>query len=224
MSFRARPKYRQITISGDPSQRLHRDGLSDIVAALPFGDGGTRSIFLDVNHRQTKLLAEFSNCVRKLTERISIAEATAAHAPLVTFDKKIAMADEAIKRIAALPQSASVAVICPDRDSASTWHDLMKDGLDGNFRNPVLSERSRLVDRFKTHFTTPLDAKGLEFDAVVIPDISEFSEDDPIQVNGLYVAVSRPRYALLMGCASKNSGIGIVHCLLQAEHFRVHPL
>jgi superfamily I DNA/RNA helicase len=97
----------------------------------------------------------------------------------------------------------------------------MKDGLDGCFRNPVLSERSRLTERFKTHFTTPLDAKGLEFDVVVIPDISEFSEDDPIEINGLYVAVSRSRYALLLGCASTCADRGIVHRLLQAGHLRV---
>jgi hypothetical protein len=39
----------------------------------------------------------------------------------------------------------------------------------------------------------------LEFDVVVVPDISAFADHDPIALNGLYVAVSRPRQALLMG-------------------------
>jgi len=49
-------------------------------------------------------------------------------------------------------------------------------------------------------FTTPLQVKGLEFDVAVVPDISEFDESDPIALNALYVAVSRPRHALLLGC------------------------
>jgi len=221
MAFRARPKYRQITVSGDPSQRLHRDGLSDIVTALPFGEGGIRSIFLDVNHRQTKPLATFSNCIRRLTERISIAEATAAQAPLTTFGTRGDMADSITSKISKLPESASVVVICPDRDKASIWHELMKIGLDGCFRNPVLSERSRLTERFKTHFTTPLDAKGLEFDVVVIPDMSEYAEDDPIAINGLYVAVSRARHALLLGCDATRAKTGIVRQLLDSGHLRL---
>lgn len=220
MAFRARPKYRQITVAGDPSQKLHRDGLSDIVTALPFADGSIRSIFLDVNHRQTKPLSVFSNCIRKLTERISTAEATAAQAPFTVFRDAKRFAETAIQRIAKLPGEATVAVICPDRERSSRWYNLMKDGLDGFFRNPVLSERAQLTERFKTHFTTSLDAKGLEFDVVVIPDISEFSEDDPIEINALYVAVSRPRYALMMGCPEKRSQCGIVGQLVEAGHLR----
>jgi hypothetical protein len=223
MAFRARPKYRQITVSGDPSQRLHRDGLSDIVTALPFGDGSIRSIFLDQNHRQSKPLAAFSNSIRTLTERIPIAEATAAQAPLTIFHDKAELAELATQRISKLPGEASIAVICPDRDKAAAWYELMKDGLDGCFRNPMFSERSRLTERFKTHFTTPLDAKGLEFDVVIVPDVSEFAEDDPIEINGLYVAVSRPRYALLVGCAAERTQQGIVRQLLDAGHFRILP-
>jgi DNA helicase IV len=220
MAFRARPKYRQITVAGDPSQRLHRDGMSDIVTALPFADGSIRSIFLDVNHRQSRPLSVFSNCIRKLTERISIAEVTAAQAPLTVFRARGEFAEVAIKRIAKLPGEATVAVICPDQEKASSWYDLMKDGLDGFFRNPVLSERARLTERFKTHFTTSLDAKGLEFDVVVVPDVSEFSEDDPIEINGLYVAVSRPRYALMLGCPEERSQAGVIGQLVESGHFR----
>jgi hypothetical protein len=43
--------------------------------------------------------------------------------------------------------------------------------------------------------------QGLEFDVAVVPDISEFSSHDPIHLNGLYVAVSRPRHAILVGCS-----------------------
>jgi DNA helicase IV len=41
--------------------------------------------------------------------------------------------------------------------------------------------------------------KGLEFDVAIIPDISEFNDADPIALNALYVAVSRPRHAILLG-------------------------
>jgi DNA helicase IV len=213
--------YRKITVAVYQSQRLHRDGLSDIITALPFGDGGIRSIFLDVNHRQTKSLGALSNSIRKLTERISIAEVTAARAPLNVFRKRDHLAELVIEKIAKLPEEASIAIISPDRNKAAIWHALMKDGLDKCFRNPMLSERSHLTERFKTHFTTPLDVKGLEFDVVVIPDISEFTEDDPIEINALYVAVSRPRHALFIGCATDSAQKGLVRRLIDAGHLQI---
>ncbi|WP_352833768.1 ATP-binding domain-containing protein [Mesorhizobium sp. M0664] len=47
--------------------------------------------------------------------------------------------------------------------------------------------------RFHTHFTTPVEAKGLEFDVVVIPNLASYDGSDAVGRNSLYVAVSRPR-------------------------------
>jgi DNA helicase IV len=168
--------------------------------------------------RQSSPLAQFSSSIRKLTERTPIAELTASRAPLRLFRDATSLAEHIIARVAELPDQARVAVICADSNKAANWFNLMKEGLEGCFRNPILSERARLTERFKTHFTTPLDVKGLEFDAVVIPDVSEFQEDDPISMNGLYVAVSRPRYALLLGCNEDNSKKGIIELLIRMGH------
>jgi hypothetical protein len=98
----------------------------------------------------------------------------------------------------------------PTSETVRTWFDMMVPSLESTFRNPIVSDRARLTERLKTHFTTPLEAKGLEFDVAVVPDISEFSDEDPIDLNGLYVAVSRPRYAVLLGCNCSRVGHNVV--------------
>jgi hypothetical protein len=39
----------------------------------------------------------------------------------------------------------------------------------------------------------------LEFDVAIVPDISSFDLESVIGCNQFYVAISRPRHALLMG-------------------------
>lgn len=50
--------------------------------------------------------------------------------------------------------------------------------------------------RFYVHFTTALDAKGLEFDATIVPWIGRLDLADSVVANALYVAISRPRQQL----------------------------
>jgi hypothetical protein len=64
-----------------------------------------------------------------------------------------------------------------------------------------------------------LAIRGFGIVSTDLLDVSEFASDDPIEVNGLYVAASRPRYALLVGCDSKKTGQGIVRQLLDGGHF-----
>jgi len=80
-------------------------------------------------------------------------------------------------KIGALPGPASVAVICPTPDTVRAWFELMAPSLESAFRNPIISDRGRLTERLKTHFTTPTEAKGLEFDVAVVPDLSDFATD-----------------------------------------------
>jgi len=134
----------------------------------------------------------------------SINEVLPAH-----FEEQLEAAREAAK-LTALPDTASVVVISPSWETAQAWFDRIGPSLESAFRNPIVSDRARLTERLKTHFTTALDAKGLEFDVAVVPDISEFSDADPIALNGLYVAVSRPRHAILLGCRHSTVGHKVV--------------
>jgi DNA helicase IV len=223
MSSRAKAKYRQITAAGDASQRLHQVGISDVTRAFPRASE-VRQIYLTENFRQTEPLARFSRRIRLFTEgEVAIGDVEPCRAPLHTFENRQEFADLASSHIADLPEGATVAVISPTRAESQRWFDVMAPSLQSAFRNPILSDRARLTERFRTHFATPLEVKGLEFDAVVIPDISSFSEADQIAMNGLYVAISRPRHALLVGCARTGLESPMIKDLRESNDLVLQP-
>jgi hypothetical protein len=213
MGVRAKRKYRQITASGDTGQRLHVGGTANIANAFPYVTEPVRQILLDTNFRQSKALALLSQSFRAFTDGGERNVAEPCGAPIQVYLDQRGFAEFMTTKISSLPDTASVAVISPNEDTARKWFDMMAPGLQSAFRNPIISDRTRLTERLKTHFTTPLEAKGLEFDVAVIPDISEFNEADLISLNGLYVAVSRPRHAILLGCDHSKVGHKIVERL-----------
>jgi hypothetical protein len=164
-----------------------------------------RQISHDRNFRQSKPLAALSACFRAFTNGGEPPKKQACGAPVHTYASQIEFTEFAAAKIATLPDAASVVVISPNLESAQRWYSVLGPSLESTFRNPILSDRARLTERLKTHFTTPLEAKGLEFDVALVPDISEFGETDSIELNGLYVAVSRPRHAILLGCKSSRT-------------------
>ncbi|TGV61075.1 hypothetical protein EN784_01360 [bacterium M00.F.Ca.ET.141.01.1.1] len=226
MGYKALPKYWLVTVSGDASQRLHRDGLAEAQRAFPQIAMRHASVLLDRNMRQTGPLAALSACFRSLTEVDGGQMAGACNAPLDVYEDPAEFARMAIDRIVALPETASVAVICADDQDVDRWFALMHRDLDANFRNPMISDHSKLTMRFHTHFTTPVEAKGLEFDVVVIPNLAAYDGSDAVGRNSLYVAVSRPRHALLMGCDYEAIGSSMVVGMVDDGHLvlRTHEL
>lgn len=212
MGFRAKRKYRQITIAGDASQRLHSRGVSNIAELFPHLSEPVRQISLDTNFRQTKSLAALSMCFREFTDDGVFADQEPCGAPLHLYSDEIEFAKFVAMKIGELPDAASVAIISPSIEMAEGWYHAIGPDLEKAFRNPIVSDRARLTERLKTHFTTPREAKGLEFDVAVIPDISQFDEADPIELNGLYVAVSRSRHAIFLGCGRATHKVAKTLC------------
>ena len=200
MGFRAKAKYRQITVAGDVSQRLHRDGVVKLADAFPYIGSTVRQVALDTNFRQTAPLARLSNSFRAFTEGAEQVDLEPCGAPIHLYDETEEIADVIVSKISSLPGEASVVIIAPTADAVRNWFDVMASSLESSFRSPIISDRARLTERLKTHFTIPLEAKGLEFDVAIIPDLSGFDDADLIALNALYVSVSRPRHALLLGC------------------------
>lgn len=215
MGFRAKQKYRQITVAGDRSQRLHAGGVGNIADVFPYITEPIRQISLDKNFRQSEPLAHLSDCFRTFTDDGDLPKAEPCGAPIYTYDNQSELAEFAAARIGGLPDTASVVVISPSSETVQNWFSQIGPSLESAFRNPIISDRARLTERLKTHFTTPLEAKGLEFDVAVIPDISEFNDNNPIDLNGLYVAVSRPRHAILLGCNSSGTGHKVIKQLCE---------
>ncbi|CAO3404290.1 hypothetical protein [Azospirillum palustre] len=225
MGLRARPKYRQITVAGDLHQQLHRDGVRDFGRAFPYLQKSPAKHFLSENKRQRGALADLSHAFRRVVQGDSrLDEPVPARAPLYRYEDANAFARLAVEYLTELPREATVAVICRDDVDVNAWFARMSEGLEEQFRQPTISDRARLTERFATHFTTPLSAKGLEFDVVIVPDLSAFNLSDGIDANGAYVALSRPRYALIVGTSTEEPGSGPLAKLIDAQHFIVQSV
>jgi DNA helicase IV len=113
------------------------------------------------------------------------------------------MAQFILQRLLTVDPYATVAVIMPSELEARRWYDLLREDLAAYHRPALLSHRDDLTRRNDIHFTEVREAKGLEFDVVVIPNLASFDLANAIGCNQLYVAVSRPRHALLLGCEDR---------------------
>jgi DNA helicase IV len=110
------------------------------------------------------------------------------------------MSEFILERIRSVPRHATIAVIMPSTEEAKTWFDLLEEDLTAYHRPALMSRRDDLTRRFTIHFTEVLETKGLEFDVVIVPDLGTFDLDSTIGRNQAYVAISRPKQALILGC------------------------
>jgi len=198
-------KYDQITLSGDRQQRLQAFGTEDYQELFPTIPRRNRNqpIFLDRNFRQRAALASLSAGIRyelQRDSRLGGASHDVSVAKVHLFNSPSQMARLTLQRIREVDAYATVAVICPTEAEARGWYDLLRDDLAAYHRPALLSHRDDLTRRVDIHFTEVRETKGLEFDVVVVPDLGSFPLDTVIGRNQLYVAITRPKYALLMGC------------------------
>ena len=200
--------YHQITLSGDRCQQLQASGALELQKLFPFVARSlrNRSVFLDRNFRQRKDLQALSSGIRAVLqgdEKLERGERSAA--TLHTYQSDGAMVELISERLAAVDPYATIAVILPSETEARRWYDLLSENLSAYHRPALLSHRDDLTRRNDIHFTEAREAKGLEFDVVVVPNAASFDLKTAIGCNQLYVAVSRPRHALLLGCAQESS-------------------
>lgn len=199
MLAQADPKYRCVTAVGDFSQRLSASGIASIERS---GLGAGRSIFLGFNKRQTAPLHALSlafrmaiqgeqrDCVgeppRKDDEKPFLLGSTEA-------EVRGALGAALVSTRETHP-SFSMAVLCPTGDRARELEaDLHEDLWARNILSRVSdrADASKLCDAFHVHFTTPLQSKGLEFDAVFVIDTDAYDMRVPTDQAALYVALSR---------------------------------
>ncbi len=197
-------KYNQITLSGDRRQQLQTTGSDDFRNLFPFVPRSNRNrpVFLDRNFRQREALQVLSAGIRSMQGESKNEEAKSA-AVLHTFKTERGMAQFILERVLTVDPYATVAIILPSEPEARKWYNLLHDDLSAYHRPPLLSHRDDLTRRNDIHFMEVRETKGLEFDVVIIPDVGLFNLKGAIGCNQLYVGVSRPRHALLLGCDAR---------------------
>jgi hypothetical protein len=218
MGMTATSAYHQITLSGDRSQRLQSAGAEiydDLFPWVPRSQQNT-SIFLDYNFRQREELAALSSGFRFFIQNNrSVAfqtEDESSRAAIYKYGARERMADFILQQLRSVPQHASIAVITPTVDDAQTWFDFLEEDLAAYHRPALMSRRDDLTRRLNIHFTEVRETKGLEFDVVIVPDIGSFALNTVVGRNQTYVAISRPKHSLILGCSNEF----VIHSAIKA--------
>jgi hypothetical protein len=207
MGLTAMSTYSQITLSGDRCQRLQSAGSLNYDYLFPWvpRTQNNGAIFLDHNFRQRPELAEFSSSFRALIQNDDNIEfeETSHRTNIYKYGTRERMAGFILQQIRSVPKHATIAVITPTFNEAQEWFDLLEDELGAYHRPALMSRREDLTRRFNVHFTEVREVKGLEFNVVVVPNLGSFALDNEIGRNQTYVAITRPKHSLLLGCTSE---------------------
>jgi hypothetical protein len=205
MAEQADPRRRAVTAVGDFKQQLNPGTVVDIRRCFPRAKPHElKPSFLSENKRQAPALAYFSSCFRRevLGDRESVVKyptilEKGVSSPTIWKgngeENDAALLKQIILMISA---DRSLAVVCSSKDIARELEGKLCSDLGVSYRQTQVSERRDLCRPYFIHFTTALDVKGLEFDAVIVPDFDRFDLTDPISANSAYVAITRPKSEL----------------------------
>lgn len=212
MAEQARPAYRAVTVVGDIAQKLHNGSTIDIGACFP--EQPIEQVQLTENMRQlgAPALALFSGCFRALLqeglENVAPSallvkqlqeQADQLHGPvLVWADDDAQQAELVIEHLQEVKHHQTAAVLMPNAETAEALFAACKDKLAAQMIDAELSTKIDLSRRHIRHFTTVANAKGLEFDVVIVPALEHYRMGDTRDINHLYVALTRARHKLVL--------------------------
>lgn len=212
MAQQADPEYRAVTLVGDIAQKLHNGSTIDVGACFPRET--LPMVQLTDNMRQLEApgLAWFSACFRAIFQEMqeSFTPTGALAERLIEFghqlrgpellyaDGEDEMVETIISALRAAKPHQTAAVLLPDAKSAAACYEACKAALAEQMIDAELSEKIDLSRRHVRHFTSVANAKGLEFDVVVVPSVESYRLEEASHVNRLYVALTRARSKLVL--------------------------
>lgn len=212
MAEQAQPAYRAVTVVGDIAQKLHNGSTIDISACFPAQP--IEQVQLTENMRQlgAPALAWFSMCFRALLQdglkdfapsallmRQLQEQAGQLHGPVLEWaDDATQLSDLIIEHLQEVTHQQTAAVLLPDAEAADAMYSACKDRLAAQMVDAELSVKIDLSRRHVRHFTTVANAKGLEFDVVIIPALERYDMGDTRDINHLYVGLTRARRKLVL--------------------------
>lgn len=212
MVEQARPEYRAITVVGDLAQKLHNGETIDVPACLP--GQSLKRVQLTENLRQLDSpgLAWFSACVRaylheglthyvpneKLRARLETHSHRLRGPELRLLDHDDELTQQVVDALTGAAANQTLAVVFPDPESASALFERCYPALRAHMLQAELSQKIDLSRRHIRHFTSVNNAKGLEFDVVLVPYLERYDLTNPSHANHLYVAITRARQTLVL--------------------------
>lgn len=212
MSQRADPEYRAVTVVGDIAQKLHNGSTIDVVACFPRETLPIVQLTDNLRQLEAPGLAWFSACFRAmmqeghsdftpsgvLAKRLEEC-GNQLHGPALWYaDDEDEMVDCIISALQSAKPHQTAAILLPDAESAAACYAACKASLAEHMIDAELSDKIDLSRRHVRHFTSVVNAKGLEFDVVVVPTIESYQLSDAGHVNRLYVGLTRARKKLVL--------------------------
>lgn len=212
MAQQARPEYFAVTVVGDPAQKLHNGSQIDVPSCFP--GRSLQRVQLNKNMRQMEVpgIAWFSARFRMELQGSRLGEipddelldclVKSPDVPRGPERLVYRHQEELVEQIVALLKSSrpkdTVAVISPNAKLAEQLFQACKSRLAEDMVDAELSERIDLSRRHIRHFTSITNAKGLEFDLVVLPYLESYQLSDTQDQNRLYVGLTRARHRLVL--------------------------
>jgi DNA helicase-2/ATP-dependent DNA helicase PcrA len=199
-----------VTLAGDTAQRLHMDnGFSDWKTVL--GELGLEHVEVEplkLSYRSTREILELSQAVLGPLAPADPPEATRGGAPVELFQMAqtgdaVAHLSEALRELMHSEPRASVAVIARFPEQADLYYEGLRKGEVPYLRRITDQE---FPFRPGVDVTDIRQVKGLEFDYVILVEVSESSypeEDESRHL--LHIGATRAAHQLWVLCAGKPS-------------------
>jgi len=215
MAEQADPQYKAVTIVGDIAQKLHNGDSIDIQACFPSGKIPFIQLTDNLRQLESPALALFSHVFRnhfhsnevEISSQLLKAIQTVSdpYLPEIYAFKSIKELDaKIIDLVVNSSEHQTLAVIMPSNDFAKKLHDRVKNRLDEHLIDCKLSENVDLSKRFIKHFMSVLNAKGLEFDTVILPYLEGYDLTNQSDINKLYVGLTRAKKRLIILGTKEN--------------------
>jgi hypothetical protein len=216
MAEQADPEYKAVTLVGDIAQKLHNGQTIDIQSCFPNGKIPFIQLTDNLRQLESPVLALFSHIFRNYfqTEKIELSSQLLSSiqsiknlvSPEIYHCKTQKELDlKIIELVVSSQERQTLAVILPSNEFAKKLHERVKTRLDEDFIDHRFSEKNvDLSKRFIKHFMSILNAKGLEFDTVILPYLEGYDLKNKSDINKLYVGITRAKKRLIILRTKEN--------------------
>src|SRR5699024_6018532 len=193
--------YTRMTFLGDVNQAIYAHTKEGNPLQSEF-DGGHERIELIKSYRSTKQIVEFSKYFSPTEHPIEPFERNGKKPQLVDVNQKENIPKQIISSVQELVDRGheTIAIICKTFAEVDLLYDQLKNKID-----------LKCIDEHTTTFEKGILilpiylAKGIEFDAVIIPDVSHRQYFTELDQSLLYTACTRAMHELVMLTAGDYS-------------------
>ncbi|WP_246206718.1 RNA polymerase recycling motor HelD [Virgibacillus ihumii] len=204
--------YTRMSLLGDINQAIFANTIEGNPLIPEKVEERHERITLTKSYRSTRQIVEFTSCFAPGEEKIEPFNRDGALPQLIRLDSEKAICPALMENVRKLQDSGNetIAIICKTMEESNGVYDLLKDQI------PVKQITEETYAFEKGILILPVYlAKGIEFDAVIIPDASYRAYSREEDRTLFYTACTRAMHNLIM-----ISGVDPCEFILRAPHIK----